>query len=71
MLKKQAKYSRTKWNNYELSLLMILFLENKFPDITEISSIAVILDKNPRQIRIWYQNTRQRQLNINRLLLAI
>ena len=71
MLKKHPKYSRTKWSKCELTILMTLFLENKFPDITEESSIAVILDKTPKQVRVWYQNTRQRPINLNRLLLAI
>ena len=50
---------------------MILFLENKFPDIEEISSIACILDTNIRQVKIWFQNTRQRPMNIERLLLTV
>ena len=47
---KKPKYSQTKWTNFQLSILITLFLENKFPDITEIF----------RQVRICYKNTCQR-----------
>jgi hypothetical protein len=65
------KYIRTKWSTLQLTILMILFLENKFPDIEEISSIACILDTNVRQVKVWFQNTRQRPMNIERLLLTL
>ena len=65
---KPRKYNRTKWSKLQLTILMILFIENIFPDIEEISSIACILDTNIRQVKIWFQNTRQRPMNIERLL---
>ena len=68
---KSHKYNRTKWSKLQLTILMMLFLENKFPDIEEISSIACILDTNIRQVKIWFQNTRQRPINIERLLLTV
>ena len=68
---KPHKYNRTKWSKLQLTILMILFLENKFPDIEQISSIACILDTNIRQVKIWFQNTRQRPVNIERLLLTV
>ena len=69
--KKDRKYIRTKWSKLQLTILMILFLENKFPDMEEISSIACILDTNIRQVTVWFQNTRQRPMNIERLLLTV
>ena len=60
---KPRKYNRIKWSKLQLTILMIQFLKNKFPDIEEISSI--------RKVKIWFQNTRQRPLNIERLLLTI
>lgn len=69
--KKDRKYIRTKWSKLQLTILMSLFLENKFPDREEISSIACILDTNIRQVKVWFQNTRQRPMNIERLLLTV
>ena len=68
---KNRKYIRTKWSKLQLTILMILYLENKFPNIEEISSIACILNTNIRQVKIWFQNTRQRPMNMERLLLTI
>ncbi len=68
---KSCKYNRTKWSKLQLTILMILFLENKFPDIEDISSIACILNTSIRQVKIWFQNTRQRPMNIERLLLTL
>ena len=69
--KKDRKYIRTKWSKLQLTILMSVFLENKFPDMEEISSIACILDTNIRQVKVWFQNTRQRPMNIERLLLTV
>lgn len=74
MTKKTAhypKYSRTKWSSLQLKILMTIYLENKFPDIEELSSIACILDTNIRPVKIWFQNTRQRPVNMKRLLLTL
>ena len=59
------KFSRTFWKPEELSLLRAVFSNHPKPDSEIISSIAVILGKPPRTIKIWFQNARQRNLNVD------
>lgn len=59
------KFSRTSWKPEELVLLRAVYSNHPKPDSETISSIAVILEKRPRTIKIWFQNARQRNLNMD------
>ena len=51
---------RIAWKQCELCLLRAQYFLNKFPDEEEKSSIAVICQKNVDNVRVWFQNQRQR-----------
>lgn len=57
--------SRTRWNSESVQLLRACFLCNQFPDIEDVSSLAVLCGTTNRKIQIWFQNARQRKLQVN------
>ena len=57
------KYSRWKITQEEEKILLYTwYYESHFPTKTTISSIAVLLGKTDKQIKVWFQNKRQRNL---------
>ncbi len=59
------KFQRTLWKPEEVSLLRAIYVNNPKPDSETLSSIAVILKKPTRNIKVWFQNARQRNLILN------
>lgn len=55
------KFQRGKWKVEDIALLEFIFLTNKYPDIEDLSSIAVITNKTRKQTKVWFQNARQRK----------
>lgn len=58
-----ARWERWHVDDAEESFLRDLYSNNRFPDITERSSIACLLHQPPRRIQVWFQNKRQRMLH--------
>ena len=61
MLEQTAAAGR-RWrvSAHEESFLRALYEDNPFPDITERSSMACLVNQTPRRIQTWFQNKRQR-----------
>lgn len=56
------KYNRWNLTRAEKNVLLHTFYtETHFPDRTTLSSLAMILGRKERQIKVWFQNQRQRQ----------
>jgi len=55
-----SKFHRTVWKTEEVFLLQSIYNTDKYPDKETLSSIAVILNKPQRKVKIWFQNKRQR-----------
>jgi hypothetical protein len=51
---------RWRVSTLEESFLRALYEDNPFPDITERSSMACLVNQTPRRIQTWFQNKRQR-----------
>jgi hypothetical protein len=54
------KWNRTRFSVHEVEVLSEWYTENAYPDNTDISSMAVILNKSNRCVKVWFQNKRQR-----------
>lgn len=63
---KQNKNGRTKFMPLDISVLHACGTAfGYFPDNVEVSSIATILGKSHRSIKVWFQNVRQRKITIS------
>lgn len=58
------KFTRWLITDAERAVLESVFVETVMPDPEEISSLACILNKTPRQVRVWFQNQRVRRWNV-------
>lgn len=55
---------RRNYDRTEKALLQFSYDHNgRFPNSTEISSLATLLDVSERNVRVWFQNQRQRSLS--------
>ena len=54
------KWSRWKITEPEKTLLEDSLSRSPFPDLEERSSLSALLNKSERQVRVWFQNQRQR-----------
>lgn len=59
------KWNRTRFSVHDVEVLSVWFTENAYPDNTDVSSMAVILNKSNRCVKVWFQNKRQRSRRRN------
>lgn len=55
------KFTRHKWNHADLHVLRAVYVTTRCPDAVELSSLAQLLQTDIKNIRIWFQNARQRK----------
>lgn len=62
---KKRQIIRTRWERSDISLLRAVYAFNKYPTHEDLTSIAVICNKDVKQFKIWFQNARQRNLRLD------
>ncbi len=62
---KKRQIVRTRWERSDIYLLRAVYALNKYPTNEDLTSLAVICNKDVRQFKIWFQNARQRNLRLD------
>ena len=63
---KEKKWSRTKFNEYDEQELITFFKQNELPKKEDIKFLSTKLNKAEKVIKVWFQNKRQRKMNITK-----
>ena len=60
-----SKKTRIKWSSESINYMTDIYKFNKYPSRNEINSIATKLTCQPKSVKIFFQNKRQRSSDIN------